>query len=139
MSDTEELHEEVQEVEEDEPTDLMSALKDVLKQSRRIDGLAVGLHQATKALDKRTAHFCILAEDCSEVAYTRLVESLCAEHGIDLIKIPEKKKLGEWVGLGSYDKGGNLKKVVGCSCCVVKDYGERQGKALEMILEHFQK
>jgi len=124
--------------EDDVPSDLMSALKEVLKRARAHDGLAIGLHEACKALDKRAAHLCVLAEDCTEAAYTRLVEALCSEHGIDLIKVPERLKLGEWVGLGSYDNAGNVKKLVGCSCAVVKDYGETS-KALDMILEHFQK
>lgn len=58
-----------------------------LQRARAHDGLAVGLHEATKALDKRAAHLCVLAEDCTEAAYTRLVEALCSEHGIDLIKV----------------------------------------------------
>mmetsp|Transcript_76427 Transcript_76427/g.134961 ORF Transcript_76427/g.134961 Transcript_76427/m.134961 type:complete len:139 (-) Transcript_76427:102-518(-) len=137
MSDTEEVPE-VPQGEDDTPQDLMSALKDVLKRARAHDGLAIGLHEATKALDKRAAHLCVLAEDCTEAAYTRLVEALCSEHGIDLIKVPERLRLGEWVGLGSYDADGNVKKMVGCSCAVVKDYGEKS-KALDMILEHFKK
>eukprot|EP00994_Dinema_validum_P004580 NODE_2634_length_664_cov_926.107317_g1987_i1.p2 GENE.NODE_2634_length_664_cov_926.107317_g1987_i1~~NODE_2634_length_664_cov_926.107317_g1987_i1.p2 ORF type:complete len:161 (-),score=63.24 NODE_2634_length_664_cov_926.107317_g1987_i1:182-607(-) len=138
MSDADGTAGEVQDVEEDMPGDLMQALKQVLKRSKALDGLAIGLHEATKALDRRAAHLCVLADDCSEVAYTRLVEALCEEHGIDLIKVPEKKKIGEWVGLGTYDKTGNVKKVVGCSCCVVKDWGEKSA-ALTMILDHFSK
>jgi len=138
MSDTEETPEVAPQREDDVPSDLMSALKEVLKRARAHDGLAIGLHEACKALDKRAAHLCVLAEDCTEAAYTRLVEALCSEHGIDLIKVPERLKLGEWVGLGSYDNAGNVKKLVGCSCAVVKDYGETS-KALDMILEHFQK
>eukprot|EP01009_Symbiontida_sp_KSa7_P006322 NODE_252_length_1117_cov_671.183521_g204_i0.p7 GENE.NODE_252_length_1117_cov_671.183521_g204_i0~~NODE_252_length_1117_cov_671.183521_g204_i0.p7 ORF type:complete len:50 (+),score=8.11 NODE_252_length_1117_cov_671.183521_g204_i0:912-1061(+) len=46
--------------------------------------------------------------------------------------------LGEWVGLAKYDKAGHVRKCVGCSCCVVKDYGE-PSKALDMILDHFKK
>lgn len=55
-----------------------------------------------------------------------------------LFQVPERLKLGEWVGLGSYDSAGNVKKMVACSCAVVKDYGE-SSKALTMVLEHFQR
>jgi small subunit ribosomal protein S12e len=52
--------------------------------------------------------------------YVKLVEALCAEHQIPLIKVKDKKLLGEWVGLCKYDKEGKARKVVGCSCVVVK-------------------
>jgi len=120
------------------PTDTMSALRDVLKRSRKHDGLAIGLHKACKALDKRAALLCVLAEDCNEESYTRLVESLCLTHSIDLIKVPERKKLGEWAGLARRDKTGALKKVIGASVVVIKNYGE-QSKALDMLQEHFKK
>eukprot|EP00906_Rhabdomonas_costata_P027001 RCo038419 len=138
MSDAEVAPVAVAPADEDVPQNLMDALKNVLKRARIHDGLAAGLHQAAKVLDRRAAHLCVLAEDCDLPEYSRLVEALCREHGIDLIKVPEKKKLGEWVGLATYQKTGELKKVVGCSCCVVKDYGEKS-KSLDMILEHFKK
>eukprot|EP01012_Entosiphon_sulcatum_P000220 TRINITY_DN100340_c0_g1_i1.p1 TRINITY_DN100340_c0_g1~~TRINITY_DN100340_c0_g1_i1.p1 ORF type:complete len:150 (-),score=45.31 TRINITY_DN100340_c0_g1_i1:58-483(-) len=126
------------EEEEAEPTDLMSALQEVLKKARYHDGLAIGLRECAKTLDKRTAHLCVLAEDCTEAAYTRLVEALCKEHKIDLIKVAEKKKLGEWVGIARYDKTGNAKKIRKCGCVVIKDYGEKS-KAMDMLLDHFRK
>lgn len=50
----------------------------------------------------------------------KLVEALCAEHQINLIKVDDGKKLGEWAGLCKIDKEGKARKVVGCSCVVVK-------------------
>merc|ERR1711939_187403 len=108
----------------EEPMDLMTAVKEVLKKALIHDGLARGLHETVKALDRREAQLCILASNCSEPAYTRLVEALCAEHGINLLKVPDAKELGEWCGLCKIDQEGNARKVVGCSSCVVKEYGE---------------
>ena len=51
-------------------------------------------------------------------------------------QVPEKKKLGEWVGLAKFDREANIKKVIGASCVAVTDYGEKS-KALDMILGHF--
>jgi hypothetical protein len=68
----------------------------------------------------------------------RLVEALCAEHNINLIKVPDSKQLGEWVGLCKLDKEAKPRKVVGCSCVVVKDYGE-ESEALNVLLEYFKK
>ena len=73
--------------EDEEPQDLNSALQQVLKRARYHKGLCRGLRETVKALDKRVAHLCVLAEDCSEGGYVALIEALCSEHGIDLIKV----------------------------------------------------
>jgi len=51
-------------------------------------------------------------------------------------QVDDNKKLGEWVGLCKIDKAGNARKVVGCSCVVVKDYG-KESQALDVLNEHF--
>ena len=89
-----------------------------------------------QALDKRQAHLCVLAASCNEPNYTKLVEALCREHGINLIKVPDSKQLGEWVGLCKFDKEAKPRKVVSCSCVVVKDYGE-ESEALNVLLNYF--
>lgn len=68
------------------------------------DGLARGLREASKALDRRQAHMCVLNEACEEEPYKKLVIALCSEHKIPLIKVPDGKQLGEWAGLckGTY-------------------------------------
>ncbi|MRA75736.1 hypothetical protein GH890_30220, partial [Bacillus thuringiensis] len=74
--------------------DINLALQEVLKNALIHDGLARGLHECAKALDKRQAHLCVLANNCDEPMYVKLVEALCAEHGINLIKVDDNKKLG---------------------------------------------
>lgn len=61
-----------------------------------------GLREASKALDRRQAHMCVLNEACEEEAYKKLVVALCSEHKIPLIKVPDGKQLGEWAGLCEY-------------------------------------
>uniref|UniRef100_A0A8C5ED25 40S ribosomal protein S12 n=1 Tax=Gouania willdenowi TaxID=441366 RepID=A0A8C5ED25_GOUWI len=100
--------------------DVNTALPEVLKTALIHDGLARGIREAAKALDKRQAHLCVLAANCDETMYVKLVEALCAEHQINLIKVDDNKKLGEWVGLCKIDREGKPRKVVGCSCVVVK-------------------
>ena len=63
----------------------------VLKLALIHDGLARGLREASKALDRRQAHMCVLNEACEEEAYKKLVIALCSEHKIPLIKIPNGK------------------------------------------------
>jgi ribosomal protein L7Ae-like RNA K-turn-binding protein len=53
------------------------------------DGLARGLRECAKALDKRQAHLCVLNESCTEAEYIKLIEALCAEHKINLIKVSQ--------------------------------------------------
>lgn len=71
--------------------DVFTAVQEVLKTALIHDGLAKGLHECAKALDKRQAHLCILANNCDEPMYVKLVEALCAEHGINLLKVHCKK------------------------------------------------
>ena len=78
----------------------------------------------------------VLAESCDSEPYNKLIEALCAEHNINLIKIADGKKLGEWAGLCVVDREGNARKVVGASCVVVKDYGE-ESEALSVLLDYF--
>uniref|UniRef100_A0A667HTQ4 40S ribosomal protein S12 n=1 Tax=Lynx canadensis TaxID=61383 RepID=A0A667HTQ4_LYNCA len=108
----------------------------VLKTALIPDGVARGIREAAKALDKRQAHLCVLASNCDEPMYVKLVEALCAEHQINLIKVDDNKKRGEWVGLCKTDSEGKPRKVVGCSCVVVKDYG-KEPQAKDVIEECF--
>ena len=119
-------------------TDVKSALKAALRSANFADGLAKGLHEAAKALDKREAYFCVLAENCEEPMYVKLVEALCKEHSIPIVKISDKKTLGEWCGLCKYDQEGKARKVVACSCAVVRNYGLDE-TAKNWLQNHFDK
>lgn len=122
------------------------ALQQVLKKALIHDGLARGIRECVKALDRylkrelmkltfsRAAHLCVLAESCDQAAYAKLIEALCAEHDINLVKVADAKKLGEWAGLCKIDREGNPRKVVGCGCVVVKDFGE-QSEAMDRLLD----
>ena len=67
--------------------DINEALREVLKGALYADGLVRGIREAAKALDKRQAHLCVLATNCEEAMYIKLVEALCQEHGIPLLKV----------------------------------------------------
>jgi len=124
--------------EEKVPLDPQSALKIVLKNSLNHDGLARGLHESVKALDRGTAHLCVLSNSCNEPAYSKLITALCKEHTVPLIKVDDSKTLGEWVGLCKYNAENKPVKVVGCSCAVIKSWGE-QSEAHLFIKEHVAK
>ena len=55
-----------------------------------------------------------------------------------IVQVDNNKKLGEWAGLCKIDKEGKARKVVGCSCCVVKDWGV-ETEATAVVLEYLNK
>lgn len=82
-----------------ETMDLMTALQLVLKKSLAHGGLTRGLHEGAKAIEKHAAQLCLLAEDCDQPDYVKLVKALCAEHNVNLLTVPSAKTLGEWAGV----------------------------------------
>jgi len=119
------------------PLDPMTAIKAVLRTSLFHDGLARGLRECVKALDRKEAHLCVLNSACDEQAYTKLITALCSEHSIPIIKVDDSKTLGEWVGLCKYADGKAV-KVVGCSCAVIKSWGE-ETEARQFLIDHINK
>lgn len=105
--------------------DINTAIQEVLKNALIADGLSRGLRETTKALDKRQALCCVLADNCDEQNYVKLIQALCSEHGIPLVHVDCNMKLGEWAGLCKLDQEGKARKVVRCSSLVIKDYGKR--------------
>lgn len=138
MADGDETVEVVEAVAEavasNEPMDIMTALQQVLRKSLAHGGLARGLHEAAKAIEKH-AELCVLAQDCDQPDIIKLVEALCNERNVSLISVPKAKQLGEWVGLCKLDAEQQARKVVGCSCVVVKDWGE-ETPALAVVQEY---
>jgi len=128
---------EVAEPAAEEPMDLMTALQLVLKKALAEDGLHRGLREACKAIESRKALLCVLAQDCDQADYTKLIQALCNEVNVHLIRVPQAVQLGEWAGLCKLDSEGTARKVVKCSCVVVSDYGEET--AALGILQEFLK
>ena len=117
-----------------QPTDVEDALRIVLRKSLEVNGLVRGLSEVARSLDRRTAHLCILAEDCEDPQYKTLIEALCRQNNIDIVMVKERSKLAEWAGLVKLDGEGNIKKTFKCSSVSIKDFGERT-KSLDMLLE----
>jgi len=53
----------------------------------------------------------VLAEDCNQPDYKKLIEALCAEKNVSLLSVPEAKQLGQWAGLCKIDAEGEARKV----------------------------
>jgi len=129
------VEEVVEQVEEEVPLDLPTALHHVMQISLHHDGLARGFHEAVKALDRREAQLCILAGNCEEKEYVRLITALCKEHSIPLIKLEERETIGEWAGLCKRGPDGRARKVRPASCVVIRAWGE-DTPAKQYIMEH---
>ena len=111
-------------VEEEEITDLFTAVRKVLKNAMYTDGVVRGLHQVTKAIDGGHAQVVFLSESCNEAVYKKLIEALCHEKNVNLMTVPDKMQLGEWCGLCKIDAEGNATAVVKCSAAAIRDFGE---------------
>lgn len=84
--------------------------------------LSKGLHEVTKALEsERKPLFVVLAEDCNEARYTQLIEALCKQHKVQLVKIASRMELGALAGFGKKDISGALRNVVGCSSLAIRE------------------
>mmetsp|Transcript_63097 Transcript_63097/g.112144 ORF Transcript_63097/g.112144 Transcript_63097/m.112144 type:complete len:140 (-) Transcript_63097:70-489(-) len=123
---------------EEEVTDLMGAVKGVLKRSLQVDGVIRGLHEVAKNIEASKAQVVMLAESCNEATYKKLVQGLCLEKNVPVIDVPDNKSLGEWAGLCKIDKDGLPRKVVGASCVCVVDFGE-EGEAYNFMMNHLGK
>eukprot|EP01083_Nonionella_stella_P143942 448395_1 len=91
----------------------------VLKDSRANDCLARGLRAVCKAVESKKAAIVVVADSCDDDKYKKCIESLCADCGINSIKVPDSKKLGQWCGLVRTDQENNVVKVVKSSYCAV--------------------
>ena len=116
------------------PMTMDRATKELMKKALIHDGLRRGLHECAKALDASKAQLCILASNCEEAGYTKLITALCQEHEVKLLTVEDSKELGEWAGLCKLDAEGNARKVVSCSAVVVTDFGE-ESAGLDFVMK----
>jgi small subunit ribosomal protein S12e len=99
------------------------------------DGLVNGLNEVCKAVDRKEALICVLAEDCSDPKYAKLVTALAKANNVPLIQVEKRDELGEWLGHCKYDKEGNARKVKGCSSLAIKNFGE-DSEALSFVQKY---
>eukprot|EP00439_Symbiodinium_sp_Y106_P045720 s47_g5.t2 len=118
---------------EEEVTDLMGAVRGVLKKSLMVDGAIRGLHEVAKHIEACKAQVVFLSESCNEATYKKLIQGLCVEKNVPVIDVPDNKSLGEWAGLCKIDKDGMPRKVVGASCVAIVDFGE-EGEAYNFMM-----
>merc|ERR1712032_637065 len=136
MSENDENDVQAQEpVEEEKADNIKDAIKSVIKKSQANDGLVKGLNEVCKCLDRKQAILCILAEDCNDPKYKKLVDALAKASNVPLIEVEKRDDLGEWLGHCKYDADGAPKKVKGTSSIAIKNYGE-ETEALTFVLNY---
>ena len=93
-------------------------------------GVVKGLNQVGKSLDRADAFLCVLAEDCDDPKYKKLITALAKQNKIPLITVDKRTDIGEWTGQCKYEKStekgvetGKARKIRGCSSLVIRDYG----------------
>ncbi|CCW61890.1 unnamed protein product [Phytomonas sp. EM1] len=127
------LNEETTRIIDDEPSSLEDAIRIVIQKSLEVNGLVRGLTEVARALDRNVAHLCILAEDCDDEEYKKLITALAKRGSIDLINVGEREKLAEWAGLVRKNAAGEITKTMKCSSVVIYDFGEKT-RALDYLL-----
>lgn len=103
--------------------------------NRNIIGLVKGLNEVCKALDRKQALLCVLAENCDDPKYKKLITALAKSNGIPVVTIENRNDIGEWLGHCKYDKEGKARKVKGTSSVAIVDYGE-ETEALSFVLNY---
>ena len=98
MSESDQEQVEVPQVVEEEKSDnIHDATKIVLKKALSNNGVVKGLNEVVKALDRKEALLAVLASDCDDTKYKKLVTSFCKQNNIPLLEIEKRAELGEWL------------------------------------------
>merc|ERR1712071_596031 len=99
---------------------VMDALRKVIRTAMSADGVVKGLNQVGKSLDRADAFLCVLAEDCDDPKYKKLITALAKQNKIPLITVEKRQDLGQC----KYDKEGVARKTRGASSVAIINYGE---------------
>ncbi len=129
-------HESAEEEVKAGPLTLDTALEQVIQKAQVHDGLVHGLNEVVKALDRNEAELVLLASDCQEDKYKKLVSAFAEQNKTPLIEIPKRVTLGEWVGYHKRDEEGNKRKIKGVSSVVIKAYGNTDSEAYAFVQNH---
>ena len=108
------------------PVDFDKALKRIVQTSNADSLLAKGLHEVCKAIEqpanKMKAQYVILAQNCNDATYVKLVKGLAANNKVPVYEIEKGETLGEWLDLCKRDKQKSIVKQRKCSSIAIKDF-----------------
>jgi len=117
--------------------DAAEALQQVVQKARRHRHLSRGLNECARSLEQRRAVLCILSNNLTEENYLKLIQALCQEHQIPLMKVDNSELLGTWAGLAKYDEEGNPSRIVKCGCVVIQqwDGSDEASSAVQSLIK----
>ena len=106
----------------DVPKEVADAAYESLKIARETGKVRKGTNETTKAIERGIAKLVIIAENVEPPEIVAHLPLLCEERKAPYLYIPDKRRIGEAVGLG----------VPAASACIV-DPGEAKGLVEEII------
>ena len=108
------------------PIDFDAALKRIVQTSNSDSLLAKGIHEVAKALESKDekvkAKYVVLAKNCTEANYVKIVKGLAQQNKVPVYEIEEGETLGEWLGICKHDKNGNVTKKRKVSSVAIRDF-----------------
>merc|ERR1711988_1444235 len=115
-----------------EAEQVTQSLQKVLTASIFANTIARGLNESCKALEydhdseDRRAVLCVLAKNCQDDGYKKLVAALCKTWKIKLMEVDSREDLGKWSGLYKTDASGTARKIRPCSCVVIRSWPKNE-------------
>ncbi|EGR34134.1 ribosomal protein, putative, partial [Ichthyophthirius multifiliis] len=120
-------------------SEIHETLSKVIKSSQCQDTISRGLHEVCRVLEAKQALFVVLADDCSEANYVKLVKALCKKNEIGLITGVKRTEIGQWLGHFKTNAKNEAKKIRGCSSLAIRKYApeitEDEKKVVEGALK----
>ncbi len=68
------------------------------------------------------AKYVILAKNCSDANYVKIVKGLAAQNKVKLYEVEQGETLGEWLAMCKYDKNKSVIKQRKCSSVAIRDF-----------------
>ncbi len=81
------------------PKELVPQIIEMLSVAKDGGKIKKGVNEATKAIERKTAHLVVIAGDVTPEEVVVHLPMLCKEHSIPYVFVPTKKELGNAVGL----------------------------------------
>ncbi|NYZ77759.1 50S ribosomal protein L7ae [Candidatus Micrarchaeota archaeon] len=81
------------------PKELVPQILEMLSVAKESGKVKKGINEATKAIERKTAQFVVVAEDVTPEEIVIHIPMLCKEKGVPYAFLPTKKELGQAVGI----------------------------------------